>query len=131
MNAVQKAELVAYKMARAKETLIEAEILINNKLLFASVNRIYYACFYAVNALLINNGLNAKKHSGVRQMLGLHFVTPGIISKEAGKFYTEIFNQRQKGDYEDMVYFNEEEVLALLEPAKQLISQIEQILYKQ
>jgi len=42
--------------------------------------------FIAVSALLIANNLQAKKHSGVKQFFGLHFINAGIINKYFGKF---------------------------------------------
>lgn len=43
------------------------------------MNRLYYACYYAVTALLISNGLNATTHAGVRTMLGLKFIKTGLV----------------------------------------------------
>jgi len=48
MNSKEKTELVIHKLNKARKTIIEAELLINNKMWNAAVNRIYYACFYAV-----------------------------------------------------------------------------------
>lgn len=47
-NSIQA--LVSYRMQRAKETLQEADILIERNCFNAAVNRLYYACFYAVTA---------------------------------------------------------------------------------
>ncbi len=128
MNNTERAELVAYKMLRAKETLIEVELQIKNKLLHTAVNRLYYACFYAVSALLIDKEIKARKHAGVKQMFGLHFISTGMIDPSLGAFYTNIFEKRQRGDYEDFVYFTEDEIIALLSPAGKLITRIEEIL---
>lgn len=126
MNSHENSELVAYKLTRAKNTLKEAELLIDNKMWNAAVNRIYYACFYAVSGLLISKDIMAKKHSGVIQMFGLHFINTGIINKETGKFYSIVFDMRQSGDYNDYFNFEEAEVTCLFEPAKSFILEIEQ-----
>ena len=96
MNNEERAELVGYKMARARETLTEVKLQISNKLFHTAINRLYYACFYAVSALLINNEINARKHSGVKQMFGLHFVSTGLIEDKLGAFYSNIFEKRQE-----------------------------------
>lgn len=44
---------IKYRRERAKETLEEAEIMLDNNKLIAAVNRIYYAIFYEVLALLL------------------------------------------------------------------------------
>jgi len=128
MNNNEKANLIAYKLERARSTLLEGELMFNNNFYNAAVNRIYYAYFYAVSALLLNNEIKARKHSGVIQMFGLHFVATGIISKETGKFYTEVFDMRSSGDYEDLICFIADDVTPLIAPARQLINEIEEVL---
>lgn len=131
MNINERADLVAYKMQRAKETLAEIDTHISNSLLHTAVNRIYYACFYAVSALLISREINARKHSGVKQMFGQHFVLPGIVDSSLARFYALIFEMRQSGDYEDFISFTADEVTALVIPAERLIREIESILSAQ
>lgn len=46
------------------------------------INRLYYACFYAVIALLIKNNISTQTHDGARTQFGLIFVKTGIIDKE-------------------------------------------------
>jgi uncharacterized protein (UPF0332 family) len=58
-------DLVLYRMTRASETLEDARILANAGRWNACVNRLYYACFYAVSALLVRHGLSSSKHAGV------------------------------------------------------------------
>lgn len=58
--------LVLYRLGRAKESLDEASILLKNGHANTFVNRLYYACFYAVSALLLTKGLSSSKHSGVK-----------------------------------------------------------------
>jgi len=58
--------VVLYRMARARETLEDARILAEKGRWNACVNRLYYACFYAVSALLVRDGLSSSKHAGVR-----------------------------------------------------------------
>lgn len=128
MNDKDRKELVVYRIYRAKETLKEIDILIDNELWNTAINRLYYACYFAVIGLLVSKEIVTQTHSGVRMMFGLHFVKTGIINKELGKFYTDIFDKRQTGDYGDFVDFSKEEVLNMIFPAKQLINSIEKIL---
>ena len=81
-------------------------------------------------ALLIDKNIHAQTHSGVRQMFGLHFVKSGFIDKESGKFYSDIFDMRQAGDYDDYIDFKKEDVLDLIGPANELITKIEILLSK-
>ena len=83
MNPEQK-ELVAHAIAKAKETYSEVvDVHIENGLWNTSVNRLYYACFHAVTALLASNGIYPKSHSGTNHLFNLHFIKPGIIKLNA------------------------------------------------
>ncbi len=93
-----------------KETLEEAEVLSSTGHWNACVNRLYYACFYAVSALLSKHDLSSSKHSGVRSFFNRHFVKTGIISKETAEIYNSLFERRQEGDYEVFVKFEEDDV---------------------
>ena len=61
-------------------------------------------------------------------MFGLHYVKKGIINKELGKFYSDIFDMRQAVDYEDYIKYSERDLSDLFPTAKQLILEIENVL---
>jgi len=61
--------LMHYRMARARETLAEADLMAQNGHWHGCVSRLYYACFYAVTALLLRHDLSAGKHAGVRGLV--------------------------------------------------------------
>ena len=67
--------LVAYRLQHAKDTFAEVESITKSGFYNTAVNRIYYACYYAVIALLVKHNISTQTHAGVKQMLGLHFVT--------------------------------------------------------
>ncbi|MEK6780380.1 MAG: HEPN domain-containing protein [Bacteroidota bacterium] len=118
-------DYVKYRLQRANQTISEIKILIENKLWNTAINRMYYACFYAVGALLVKNGVVTSSHSGSRQKFGQLFIHTGIINKELGKHYSELFEKRQKGDYNDFFDFDEETVLRLYQPSMDFIKEIE------
>jgi len=115
-------DLAKYRLEKAQNTLSDAKKYIENATPESTVNRIYYAMFYAVNALLIVNGLSSSKHSGVRAILNRKFVNEGLIKKELGKFYSEMFDNRQEGDYKDFVEFEKEDVKIWLKKATEFIN---------
>jgi len=127
MNDSERAELILYRISRILHTLQEVDILIENQLWSTAINRLYYACYYAVIALLLKNNLNPQTHAGVRQMFGLHFIKTGIISSDLGKFYSDIFDKRLTGDYDDFIVMREEDVIGLVPSAKELILTIKEI----
>jgi uncharacterized protein len=70
-------------------------------------NRGYYALFYAVSALLLEEGHKFTKHSGVRAAFNRHFVKSGRFSKTDGELYNRLFRDRQKGDYVAFAEFDQ------------------------
>jgi len=114
-------DLAKYRLEKAQNTLSDAKKYIEEATPESTVNRIYYAMFYAVNALLIVNELSSSKHSGVRAIFNKEFINKGSIKKELGKFYSEMFDNRQEGDYKDFVKFEKENVRIWLEKATEFI----------
>src|SRR5450830_492551 len=103
-------DLAKYRLEKAKNTLSYAKSFINDATLDSTVNRIYYAVFYAVNALLITQGLYASKYSGIRAIFNREIVNKGLIEKQWGEFFADMFDRRQKGDYKDFVKFEKQDV---------------------
>jgi uncharacterized protein (UPF0332 family) len=128
MTEQERNDLVGFRIKKAKDTLRDTAILIENQLWSVAINRLYYACYYAVIALLLKNNIAAQTHGGVRQMFGLHFIKTGVIDNDLGKFYTDIFDKRQTGDYSDFVEIQKDDVMGFFEPTKRFISEIEKLL---
>jgi len=130
MTEKQK-QAITQRLKRARETLAEAEILEEAHHFVGTVNRLYYACFYAVNALLEIKGLKSSKHSGVIALFNQHFVNAGIVEAEWGKFYRYLFDSRQGGDYTDFPDFTGEEVAKLHQSAINFVDEITRLVEKE
>ena len=124
MNIGNQADYIQYRFRRAEESLVEANILFQNKRWNATINRLYYACFYAVIALLLSHGIRTQTHDGARLQFGLHFVKTGLIDKRFGKLYSKLFDYRQKGDYGDLYDFDAETVNPLINSVAEFIGEI-------
>ena len=72
-------DLVKYRFEKARNTLNDAHLYFNSATLESIVNRIYYAIFYSVTALLLTRGLSSAKHSGVRSLFNKEFVKKGLV----------------------------------------------------
>ena len=120
--------LVEYRLKKAKDTFAEISILTDNKLWRNAANRLYYACFYAANALLIKDGHQTHSHNGVKSLLSMNYIKENKIDKGLIKLYGQLFNIRQRGDYEDWVIIEEEDISPLIEPAKKFIDEIEKLI---
>lgn len=120
--------LVEYRLERAYKTMEEAALLEEKGYYNAAVNRLYYACYYATEALLLKNKIEAKSHAGVKAMLGLHFVSKGLIPVNIGKILSTLYEKRQSGDYDDFIYCDKEMTDDLTVQAKTYIDNLSQLI---
>jgi len=123
-------DLANYRLEKARNTLSYAKKYIDDATLDSTVNRIYYAVFYAVNALLITKGLYSSKHSGIRAIFNKEIVNKGLVGKQWGEFYSDMFKRRQKGDYQDFVKFEKQDVKKWLKKAEEFINIIVKLTLK-
>lgn len=94
------------------------------------VNRLYYSCFYAVTALLVQHGLSSSKHTGIRSLFNREFIKTKIIPKKMAVLYNDLFEKRQEGDYVDFVYFLESEIRPLILKTESFVNYIEDVIKK-
>lgn len=121
-------ELIEYWLQRAKESLEEARIMFETDHPHGCANRLYYACFYAVTALLLSKDLSSSKHSGVMALFNKHFVKTGIVSVEMGKFYSRLFEGRMESDYGDWVELETEITSEDFDLAQSFIDKIGEVI---
>lgn len=109
---------IRYRVEKSKEVFDAAELLVSGKMWNSAINRLYYSCFHAVSALLLNKNIYARTHAGIMSQFSENFVRTGVISLEDFKVYSKLMNWRSKSDYSDMYDFEEEDVMPLIEKTK-------------
>jgi uncharacterized protein (UPF0332 family) len=127
MSQSQK-ELVIYRLHRAFETFDDAQLLAQHEKWNSTINRLYYAAFYAVSALVLLENQSTFTHNGVKTSFSEKFIKSGKIELEFGKLYSQLFTWRQKGDYDDLFDFDEKTVIPYLEPVRNLIQKIGEVI---
>jgi uncharacterized protein (UPF0332 family) len=118
--------LVEYRLTEARESLAEAKVLLREKMSNRSVmNRLYYAMFYAVLAVLQGKQISASKHSGVIAAFDREFVKNMIFDKTFSKALHRAFELRQKGDYMENTVIPENDIENLMRTATDFLSKVE------
>jgi uncharacterized protein (UPF0332 family) len=120
----QRTKVIRYWWMQAEESLASAKREFDADAYHYAVNRTYYAAFYAVSAALLDRQLTFKRHSGVRAAFHQEFVKPGLLDVEWGKFYDQLFEDRQEGDYIALVSFDRDYVETLLTRCTQFLDQL-------
>lgn len=129
MTEEEKA-LIVYRMERAHEAIDEAKMLFEAGHINLYVNRLYYACFYAVSALLLTKDFSTSKHGYLRSLMHREFVKTGLIPKELGKHFDLLFDSRLEGDYADFARFKIEDVTGWLEQTQKFVAHAEALIPK-
>lgn len=119
-----RTDIVRYRINNAQRTLKEVDILIENGLYNTAASRLYYSCYYAATALLVANHVTTKTHEGVRQMFSAKFVKTGIFPPYFGRMYSELFNARLTGDYEDLFNHNADTIALLIPKATEFVNAV-------
>jgi len=130
MKSSERKNYVLYRLQMSIETLEAAEILIESKKWNSAINRLYYAAYYAISALLVQQEIITKTHSGIKTQFFLHYIKTGKIKTQLGKVFSDLFDSRQKGDYGDFFDFKEEDLNSILAPTKELISEVRKEILK-
>ncbi|HTE85814.1 MAG TPA: HEPN domain-containing protein, partial [Dehalococcoidia bacterium] len=125
--AEAREEAVAEWMERAHRTLEEAALLAQNGSWHGCVNRLYYACFDAVRALLLQRGYRFSRHSSVQSLFNRDFVHTGLVAGGLGDLYNMLFKQRGYADYVAFVRFDEASVRAWIAESERFIQLIQSL----
>lgn len=123
--------IVCMEIEKAKKTFADMEFCVKEQKWEAAANRLYYALFHAVSALLINGGLNVKSHRGILSLFGQHYVRTGLFSSEDGSLLSDLVIMRDNADYNLFFEANEEKIAPYIEPTRQLIDKIEKYINKE
>ena len=123
--------VVSLEIAKAFTTQEEVDLLVEKGYWNAAANRLYYSVFHAVSALLIHDGIRIKSHKGAGVMLNQHYIQTNKISPELGKLYRRLELMREESDYNCFYNTSPEELKKELEPARELINTIAQMVSQQ
>lgn len=127
LNVEERKAVIEFRLEKAQRAFEQASGVVQMQYWETIANRLYYAAYNAVSALLIAYGHTAQSHSGVTHLFGLHFVKTGIVPADFGRIYHKLFSMRLTGDYDDTYGITEEDVLPYMEPARTLIDVVSQL----
>jgi uncharacterized protein (UPF0332 family) len=127
---MNETDAVRLRLEQARESLKEAETLKNNGLFRGTINRAYYAMFYAVMALAAQKDYVATKHSGMIAFFDKEFIKAGVFPAELSRSLHLGFDRRQSNDYGEVWAVAEEDASAGLDQAIAFVETIEAYLRK-
>lgn len=116
--------IVNMELEKAQRTFSDMEFCAKEQKWEAAANRLYYALFHAVSALLISGGHNVKSHRGTLSLFGQHYVRTGLFTREDGSLLSDLVIMRDNADYNVSFEATEDKIAPYIEPTRQLIDKI-------
>ncbi len=87
--------LIKYRLKQADDSIEEAKVLLKEKMSQRAVmNRLYYAMFYTVLALLQEKQIRTSKHIGAISLFDREYIKTGIFDKKLSKILHRAFELR-------------------------------------
>lgn len=123
VNNRQK-DLCDYRLSQAEDSLKAAKISYENALFKDSINRSYYACFYAIKAVLALEEVDFKRHKDAIGYFNKTYVATGNFPRELGRKIGMLKQLREKSDYDDFFIAGREEAETQIETAKLMIAEV-------
>ena len=114
LNDEERRIIVNLEYEKALSFLKQAESIAALDFWDAVANRLYYAVFHAVSALLVKDGYN----------VGQHYVKTGIFTADASSLYIKLQTMREKSDYNCVYVTTAEEMQPLFEPVREFIAKV-------
>lgn len=119
---IQKATFFISRRTRNSSTLT------NREHYRTCLSRSYYSVYYATQALLLSQNLDASTHKATIRLFGQHFVKTGQFSSEWAKILSNAYELRQLSDYDADFTGTFAEAKMSLEQAKALVAEVGQSL---
>ena len=112
MNEKSRLDKINHRIKNAESTLLEANAIKDLGYLNAALNRYYYACFYAVSALLLSKDIKPKNTCRSKIIyFHLHFVQTRIVPLESRPvLLINYLTNSQSSDYEDFIDIDKETI---------------------
>ena len=126
LSEQERSIIVNHELAKADRTFEDVLFCMTERKWEAAANRLYYALFHAMSALLICDGYQVKSHRGILAMFGEHYVRTEIFSKKDGSLLSDLVIMRDNADYNCFFEANEEKLQPYIEPTRLLLEKIKQ-----
>ena len=129
MDERQK-NLSNYRIAEAEDSLKVAAHCLKEGLYKDSINRSYYAAFYAVKAIMALSTVDFKRHKDVMGYFNKEYVAKEIFPREIGRKLGTLQRVREKSDYDDFYIASREKAEEQFQTAELVIGEVKKYLDK-
>lgn len=124
MEFPEKKALSSARYEHAEECFEAAKSLVLSGQYKSAANRLYYAVFHAMRAVLAFDGIDMKHHSGIISEFRKRYIKTGVFSKSLSNTISIAFDMRTGSDYDDHYIIVKAEVDDLTADAERFLKEI-------
>ena len=130
MQDEDKKALSQVRLVHAEECLSAAKSLRETENYKSAANRAYYTVFHAMRAILAQNEIDLKRHSGVISEVRRLYIKTGIFQSELSQIISSLFEIRSDSDYDDFFVISKNEVDEQIKNAELFLTSVRAYLAK-
>ena len=123
-------DLCISRMRNAVDTLDTAKLCMEHQRYKDTINRCYYAAFYAIKAVLALEEIDFRRHKDAVAYFNQNYVATNIFQREIGKQLGRMKRKREASDYDDFYVASYTEALEQYEAAEMIVKNIKGFLKK-
>lgn len=105
-------------ITKAERSLKAGKVLLSEGDYDFAISRFYYSMFYCAEALLLTKDMKFSKHSAIISYFGREFIKTGILPQKLHSYLIRSFREREKGDYEVIIFPTKDEAEEILANAE-------------
>lgn len=113
---------------KAQRALDAAQTLLEHGDADFSIGRAYYAMFYVAEALLHEQDLRSRKHSGVIALFGSTFAKTGAMDAKFHRWLLDAFDKRNLADYGVDAVLTHEDATLMITQAREFLEAAQHLL---
>lgn len=124
LDKVQRQTAILLLLEKSSKNMEQAISVANLGYWDLVANRLYYAVFHAVNAMLMVDGIKTGTHKGTSIQFGKSYVLTGIFDRKDGILYSQLQTMREKADCQNVFVLKEDEGERIIAEAEKLRTRI-------
>ena len=117
-------DLACVRLDAARECLAAGQLLLEHEQFRSASNRAYYAVFHGMRAVLAFDRIDRSKHSGIISEFRRRYIKDGTFDVKYSDTISELYDSRQKSDYNDFYVISKEDTRLQLQDAEDFIQAV-------
>ena len=125
MTLEERRELSSARLDKAFQMLTAAQIMLRFDDYASACNRLYYAVFHAMRAVLALDGIDEHSHSHLISEFRRRYLKTNILDRALSDIIGSSFQIRDESDYEDNWIISKSDVIEQAQKVTEFLSAIE------